>query len=438
VAIGAMVTKSPVAAVALLVVCTSIAIALTRPMLLFAIGIVLLAVEPVKVFGAGSVFVSHPEAYKLALYACFLPLLFNRGVVPRKCAPLVAYAVVTVLSEAFGTRLPGLTTSQTAASLASLSLGWLVFAINWDWRRDHLLLKVLAWVPIVSVLVGLALQAVGILSLFSHASPPRLGGATITAWLGTFGVCAVMACLALYRREQWKWAKWIGFTDIVILGGTLTRGAVLALGIVALPSLVRFGRRQLSTKGITGIARLGTAGAVAIVGSAVQVPGLQARDENAIVYNVARGAVTHEIASGRFEAWAFTYEQAKANLAFGRDIGAGPIVGDIPGSPVGFTAQHNEYVRMLLEVGIIGGVILLMTMIMTLVPVIRRAPLQVRADLVAAGVAFALYSITENTLSAPPLAVAFLLVFGIAGSRASLSPLAPRDTMTRSAYGYPL
>jgi teichuronic acid biosynthesis protein TuaE len=426
VATGAMVTKSPIDAAALLVACSTIAVALTRPALLFAAGIVLLAVEPVRLFGEGSVFASHSEAYKLVLYACFLPLVFKRGVVPRKCVPLVAYAVVTILSEAFGTRLPGLTTSQTAASLATLSLGWLVFAIDWDWRRDQQLLKVLAWVPIVSVLVGLALQVMGIFPLFKNTSPPRLEGATIVAWLGTFGVCAVIACLALYRREQWKLAKWIGFADVVILGATLTRGALLALGIVALPSLVRFGRRQLSAKSITGMAKLGMAIAAAIAGAAILIPGLQERNENAIVYDAARGAVTHEVASGRLQAWAFAYEQAKVNLAFGRDIGAGPIVGKIPGSPGGFTAQHNEYVRMLLEVGIIGGVILLMTMITTLVSLIRRAPPRVRADLAAAGVALALYSATENTLSATPLAVAFLLVFGIAGSRASLLPLAPR------------
>lgn len=78
---------------------------------------------------------------------------------------------------------------------------------------------------------------------------------------------------------------------------------------------------------------------------------------------------------------------------------------------------------MLLEVGFIGGVILLMTMIITLASAIRRAPLPVRADLAAAGVALGLYSITENTLSATPLAVAFLLVFGIATSRERLPPV---------------
>ena len=101
------------------------------------------------------------------------------------------------------------------------------------------------------------------------------------------------------------------------------------------------------------------------------------------------------------------------------NVSAGPVVGKSPGSPAGFSAQHNEYLRMLLEVGIVGGIILLTTIITTMVSLIRRAPLPIRADLVAAGIAFAIYSITENTLTATPLAVAFLLVFSISGSRAT-------------------
>jgi O-antigen ligase len=424
VAIGAMVAKSPTDAVALVVVCIAIAVALTRPMLLFAAGIVLLAIEPARIFGEGST-AGRPETFKLVLYACTLPLLFSRGVDRRKCAPLVAYGLVTILTELFGTRLPGLTSSQTAASLATLCLGWLVFAINWDWRRDRRLLEVLIWVPTLSVLAGLVLQQMGILLLLGHSSPHRLEGATIAPWLAAFSLYSVIACLVLYRREKWRWARWLGCVNVLILGTTLTRGAVLALGIVAIPPLIRFYRHQLSVKNIAGIAKLGTAAIVAIIGSAILVSGLQERTENARV--LVNGQGVHEIASGRFRAWAFAYEQAEVNLAFGRGVGAGPVVGKSPGSPAGFSAQHNEYLRMLLEVGIVGGIILLMTIITTMVSLIRRAPLPIRADLAAAGVAFAIYSITENTLTATPLAVAFLLVFSISGSRATLSPLTPSN-----------
>jgi teichuronic acid biosynthesis protein TuaE len=414
-AIGTMVAISPIVTILLLLISIGIAIALTKPALLFAAGIVLLAVEPAGIFGADSV-AGHATTYKLVLYACTLPLLLNRGIAPRKCGPLGAYLVVTIFTEWLGTPLPGLTTAQTTATLATLSLAWLVFAIDWDWRRDHFLLKVLAWVPILSVLIGLALQVVGILSLFRDTSPPRLEGATLAAWLGSFSVCAVIACLALYRRDQWKWARWLGFADVVILAGTVTRGAALALAIVAVPSLARFGREQLSAKGTNGVVKLAIAVAIAAVVATVLIPILLERNENATVYVAGKGSA-REISSGRFRAWAFAYEQAKVNLAFGRGVGAGPIVGKSPGSPADFTAQHNEYVRMVLEVGLAGGVILLITMMTTLTSVIRRAPMLIRADLAAAGVALTIYSLTENTLSATPIAMAWLLAFGIAGSR---------------------
>ena len=424
-AIGAIVARSPIEAVALLVVCIAITIALTRPALLFAAGIILLAIEPTKIWGATTT-AGRPETFKLVLYACALPLLLSRGIDRRKCAPLYAYAVVAVLTEMLGTPLPGLTKTQTAASLATLGLGWLVFAIKWDWRRDQRLLKIFAWVPSLSVILGVALQAAGTLLLFRNSTPPRLEGATISAWLAALGLYSTIACLMLYRRERWPWARWLGFVNIAILGATLTRGAVLALIIVAIPSVVRFTRLQLSAKGSSGLVKLAIAATIATAGAAILVSGLIERNENASSYDAARGVVTHEIASGRFQAWAFVYHQAKINLAFGRGIGAGPIVGNLPGSPEGFKAQHNEYLRMLLEDGIVGGVILLLAIITTLFSVIRRAPFPVRADLAAAGLAFAVLSVTENTLTAAPLAVAFLLVLGIASSRASLSPATAR------------
>jgi teichuronic acid biosynthesis protein TuaE len=425
VVIGATVTKSPIEAVALLVICTAIATALTRPALLFAASITLLSIEPTLVFGADST-AGRPETFKLVLYACTIPLLLSRGIDRRKCAPLVAYGVVAVLTELFGTPLPGLTNTQAADSLATLCLGWVVFAINWDWRRDRQLLKIFACVPSLSVLVGLALQAAGILVLFRD-SPPRLDGATIPAWLGALGLYSVIACLVLYQRGQWRWARWLGFVNVIILGAALSRGAVIALVIVAVPVLVRFTRRQLSAKGVAGLAKLVIVGAVATVGVAVLASALIKRDENAITYNAARDTVTHEIASGRLQAWAFVYKQAKVNLAVGRGIGAGPLVVKIPGSPEGFTAQHNEYIHMLLEDGFVGGVILLVTIMMTLLSSIRRAPPRIRADLAAAAVAFAVFSVTENTLSAAPLAVAFLLVLGVACSPERLSSVALRD-----------
>jgi teichuronic acid biosynthesis protein TuaE len=420
VAIGAIATRSPVAAISVVVVAIVVVIALTRPARLFAVGLVLLAIESTRIFGPESL-IGRPGTYKLVLYACALPLLLDRGVARRKCAPLIAYLTLVLLTESLATPLAGLTTGQTASSLATLCLGWVVFAINWDWRRDQLLLKVLAWVPTLSVLIGAMLDAAGVISLF-RATPPRLEGATLAASLGAFGVAATVACVTLNRRAQWKWAGTLGLLNVVILGATLSRGAALALCIASIPLLIRFWRRQLSERGIAVVAKVAVAVTVVSVSTVVLGSGLIERSDNATAYVVGRGQI-HEVGSGRFEAWTVAYDQAKVNLAFGRGLGAGPLVGKTPGSPEGFTAQHNEYLRLLLEGGIVGGVVVLLAIVTTMVSVIRRAPREIRADLAAAGLAFAVYSFTENTLTAPAIAIAFLLAISVGGSRASPSPL---------------
>ena len=408
-------TASPRETALALLVLAAVTLALARPAILFAFAVALLAFEPAKILHDGSS-LGRPETFKLVLYACTVPLLLDRGLDRRKCAPLLAYLLVTVLSEAFGTRLPGLTTSQTVASLATLSLGWIVFALRWNWSRDQMLLKVLALVPATSVLSGLVLQAAGQMSLFRHTSPPRLQGATIAAWLATLGFCAVLACVVLARRRAWRHARTFAVINVLIVAVTLTRGALLALVVMLAPAMLAWVRRQTRRRGPGGVLRLVALLICATVAAAALLPGLRARNEDASVLVAGHGS--HEIASGRFQAWDFAYQRAKVNLAFGRGVGAGPVVGRTPGSPVGFTAQHNEYVRMLLEVGVIGGVILLAAIVLSVTGVLSRAPAEVRGELTAAAIAFALYSVTENTLSATPLAVAFLLAFSLGASRA--------------------
>jgi O-antigen ligase len=428
VAIGVFATESPVAAIAVVTLVIVVAVAVTKPVWLFAAGILLLAIESSRIFGAESL-IGRPGTYKLVLYARALPLLLDRGVAREKCAPLAGYVILVVLTETLATPLAGLTAGQTASSFATLCLGWVVFAINWEWRRDNHLLKVLAWVPALSVLIGAGLDAAGIISLF-RATPPRLEGATLAASLGAFGVAAAVACLVLHRRQRWKWAGPLGLANVMIVGATLSRGAAFALGIALLPLIVRFWRRQLSERGPAVVAKVSIVGTAAIVGAVILGSSLITRSDNATDYVAGRG-LTHEVGSGRFEAWTVAYDQAKVNLAFGRGLGAGPLVGKTPGSPQGFTAQHNEYLRMLLEGGIVGGAVVLLAIVVSMVSLVRHAPAEVRADLAAAGVAFAVYSFTENTLTAPAIAVAFLLLFGIAASRTASS--LPALGTTRSA-----
>lgn len=408
--IGALVTSSPLTAVALAAGVLALALALTHPAWLLAVAICLLGVETARIFGATAL-IGRPGTYKLLLYACILPLALRRGLALRRYAPLLAYAALFALTESLASPLPGLSVGQTASSLATLALAWLAFAIRWEWRRDWRLLKAVAWVPTLSVLLGAALSAHGVLTLF-RASPPRLQGTTLAATLGALAVASVLACIVLYRAERWAPARWLGLANVAILGASLSRGAALALVVVSLPSLARFWRAQTAGRGAHVVANVALAVLLAVSAAAVIGSGLIARSEDATDYVAGRG-LSHELGSGRFEAWAVAFQEAKASILFGRGLGAGPIVGQTPGSPQGFTAQHNEYLRMLLEGGILGGLIVLAAIASALVASVRRAPAVLRADLWAGAAALAVFSFTENTLTTPAISLAFLLVFAI-------------------------
>lgn len=407
---GVLVARSAGAAIGVSAVAAWVGLAITRPRLLFAAGILLLAVEPARLLGATSA-AGAPETYKLLLFACVLPIVLWRGLDPRKIGPVAAYVLVALTAGLFGTSLPGLTVSQTATSIATLSLAWIVFSVHWEWQRDRGLLKVLALTPAVTLAASAVLHVVSGLQLTTATHPVRLEGATLAAWLATVSLAATLSCLALFGRDRWRWSVPLAVLNLALLCATFTRGALLALLLATSPAIVRFARRRVAGQGL----RLFAIALVALGAVIVLAPGVRERDAQATTHSVG-GAGQHDLTSGRLRAWHFAYEQAKVNLLFGRGVGAGPVAGRSPGSPAGFVAQHNEYVRMLLEGGAVGALILLASMVAAVAACIRRAPSMMRSDLAAAGVAMAVYSITENTLSALPLAVALLLYIAIAGS----------------------
>ena len=134
--------------------------------------------------------------------------------------------------------------------------------------------------------------------------------------------------------------------------------------------------------------------------------------------------------NGRFEAWAEFYRLAEANRFFGRGLGSGPITHI---EEVGFTAQHNEYLRMYLEGGYVGTLLVLAGIGGTLVLVVRAAPKAVRADLLALAAAFAWFSVTDNTLSTPHFIVPFAVLLGGVASITTAPRRGPDDAAPRLA-----
>jgi O-antigen ligase len=211
---------------------------------------------------------------------------------------------------------------------------------------------------------------------------------------------------------------------------SLGRGAIIALLMAGTPQAWRFLRGLLRQNGGAAYLKLMFGGLVLLVAVfALALPGLQQRAETGVSYNAETRTLEKSAGSGRTDAWHSFYKLAEENLAFGRGMGAGPIA-KIPQQ--GFTAQHNEYLRLLLELGYVGGLLVLFSMIIVLWRLVRSAPAVVRPDAIALVLAFAVYSATDNTVTARHLAVALLgtLAIGVAPSWGR-SPAVPHEDETQ-------
>jgi teichuronic acid biosynthesis protein TuaE len=382
------------------------------PDTMFAVCLVALSYQPEYLGAAAGVF-GHPQLQKGLVYFAVLGVGLQRGVRPRLLLVPIAYILAAILSVINGDLNAGLTLTQMLQSFVTLTVGWTALAIAWDSRTDIRFLKVLSFLPVGCVLLGALLQATHLHGLFQEGtgfSTVRLQGASGPAQLALTSFIACVTASICYRMTRWRWAPLFFVADAAILGLTVSRGAAIALAITMTWPALRFvfnsseDRRWVPQRWLRATTVFGSVLIVAIL----VVPSLLARQAGG-AYIPGQGVVVDKT-SGRDKAWHEFYAIAKRSPLFGHGLGAGPITKI---TEKGFLAQHNEYLRLFLEGGYIGGGLVLLAIIIVIASCIRRAAPKVRLDLVALAVGFAVLSYTDNTLTSVNLQVPFCLVFGI-------------------------
>jgi hypothetical protein len=382
------------------------------PAVVFGVCLFVLCYGPEYLSSTAGVF-AQPQLQKGLVYFAVLGMALQRGVRPRYLVVPLAYIVMAILAVINGQLIGGLTVTQMLSSFVTLTVGWTALAVAWDLRTDARYLKILAFLPVASVLLGLLLQAAHLHELFQQGAgyaTTRLQGASQPAQLALTAFIGCVTASICYRVTRWKYAPALVVANAVILGLTVSRGAAIALGLALAWPALRFvfsGREDKRWVPQRWIRATIVFGAMAIV-AAVLVPALLARDKTG-AYIPGEGVV-YDSTSGRTAAWHEFYTIAKQAPLFGHGLGAGPITKI---AEKGFLAQHNEYLRLFLEGGYIGGGIVLAAIIFVIGSCIRRAPSWIRLDLLALAIGFAVLSYTDNTLTSCNLQVPFCLVFGI-------------------------
>jgi teichuronic acid biosynthesis protein TuaE len=394
------------------------------PAVMFGICLLALCYGPEYLESSAGVF-AQPQLQKGLVYFAVLGMALHRGVRPRFLVVPLAYIVMAILSVINGQLIPGLTLTQMLSSFVTLTVGWTALAVAWDLRTDARYLKILACLPVACVVLGGLLQVAHVHTLFQHGagfSTTRLQGASGPAQLALTCFIGCVTASICYRVTRWKYAPALVVANAVILGLTVSRGAALALGLALTWPTLRFvfsGREDKRWVPERWLRATIVFGALAII-AAVLVPALLARDDTG-TYIQGQGVV-YDATSGRAAAWHEFYTIAKQAPLFGHGLGAGPITKI---AEKGFLAQHNEYLRLFLEGGYIGGGIVLAAIIFVIGTCIRRAPSWIRLDLLALAIGFAVLSYTDNTLTSCNLQVPFCLVFGILAGTSAQRARAP-------------
>jgi teichuronic acid biosynthesis protein TuaE len=385
------------------------------PALMFGFALLTLAFTP-EHLGESLAPLNRPELQKGLLYAALLAMALIRGVDRRLILPVLAYLGLAALSWLHDELTPGLNASQMASTFVTLTLAWIALAVKWDWERDARYLKVAAFIAPACVAAGVVLDVAGLHSMWKEPTAFdvswRLRGASIAAQLAMMALASCVAAYVCHRLTGWRAARWLVPLNALILALTLTRGTAAALGIAAIVPALRFALAPMPYRRAAAVARLGAVLALVGVVAVTLVPALKERNAGGRYY--AGVGTFQDPTSGRKDAWKETYAIAKQSPLFGHGLGAGPVTKIQEG---GFLAQHNEYLRLFLEGGYVGGGLVLLAMVLVVSMSIARAPPFIRLDLAGVAVAWAGLSYYDNTLTSINLTVPLCLVLGIVASR---------------------
>jgi O-antigen ligase len=272
------------------------------------------------------------------------------------------------------------------------------------------------------VIVGAFYAGLGLRPLFSIDSTigvPRLGGATIPAFLAGFAVVGGM-CALLYadakNKPKYLWLVALnGFILILTAARMATLVAIITWGAIFLFGFKQKGRLKfyLAVAGIVAIPVF-----LALFGEQLLTRALS-HDEKS--RDVMRYYLEH-------------YAEAFPDFGIGLGHQYTIISRDLI-VKIGAVAAHNEYLKYLVELGWIGGLMFAAGWAWLFLAT-WWSPLNTRRTVYLLCIfAFLIYSATDNTLVRNELS--FLIVVAAYGTRLALADRAPLRTIPHPVPAYP-
>jgi O-antigen ligase len=340
--------------------------------------------------------------YKLVILMLLVPCILVNGLRFKLSPPLWAMLALILLTFSFSIWLPEMSTSIAVKAFIGLSLPFVLLLINWKKEVAEKQIRIITLLPLVSMLIGVVLQAANIHSLVAveFTGAVRVQGANIPPHLAMLAFMGVaIAFIEIKRSTQHIRFNYImlglNFFILVITG---TRGPILALVLMVLYYFYDISRAFLKGKKKYLIPLLCS---LLVITAAVymQLDNLKKR-------SFERTTETGIDLSGRAEAWEYFLNKAADSPLAGRGLGAVTVAND--GTLYGgFVVPHNEYIRFYYDGGYVGAILLLLSLLAVFLMVYRVLLPAVKPYYLLFIAAFLIYSFTDNTLSTVQFIIPF-------------------------------
>ncbi len=299
--------------------------------------------------------------------------------------------------------LPENLTSENFSSIFSLVVTGYVFTHhNYTRETKNLIIKVLIYAPIGVLILGLVYQLVLNRSIFRFEGGGiyRLQGASVPAHYGMicfFGIFAQNISFFIFNKKGII-NKIIFLLLFVILYLTGARTALLCSIILTAFYFSKYLKYPTWKKVLASIIWMGTSILYLIIDNTRNnVTG----DNNELINT-----------SGRTEAWAFFYRRFLDEPVWG--IGSGNSSKFMKNSIIEFfITPHNEYLRLIVETGLVGACIIIILVVPKLYKNISLNKLKGKNTDFTIAILYLtvlIFSITDNTFATYQFYIPFLLI----------------------------
>lgn len=325
-----------------------------------------------------------------------LALIWRNGPRWDKFNPAFGFLAVFIAGLAHGL-YPGLTASDSLRSLIGSAAPFLFGFARLEAGFIRAARRVLYAGPLLNIALGAALTPLGLATFASMQNGLRLGGAGEPPFLAGFALTALYAALLDYIAAPRSRLLGLALLYLAIILLTGAR-APLALGLAAFAALL------VLRGNLAGFAWAGALCAIALLAENL-LGFLRAVDLSRL------GQMGN--LSNRTLIWPF-FENAFAQSPWlGWGLGAGKIIVPL-NAPlsriIGTNAAHNEYLRLGVEAGLLGGALLLVLFYLWAWHGTARLAFAQKIFMRLVFLLFAIHSATDNTLIATTSSALFLWV----------------------------